>query len=108
MPRENADDTTPVVITDAAPPASDDLSARQRRYLVSMAIRVACFIALVVTPSPWRWLFLAGAAVIPPVAVLFANISSQPPHRAQWVEEPVKDVAALPAAAVIPGEAVPD
>ena len=46
---------------------------RQRRYLWSMLVRTVCFIGLVITPSPWRWSFLLGAAVIPAVAVVLGN-----------------------------------
>lgn len=65
------------VITEARPPASDDLEKRQRRYLISMAIRTACFIGLVITPSPWRWLFIPGAALLPVIAVVIGNVDDR-------------------------------
>ncbi|MES6002286.1 DUF3099 domain-containing protein, partial [Cutibacterium acnes] len=46
---------------------------RQRRYLWSMLVRTVCFIGLVITPNPWRWSFLLGAAVIPAIAVVLGN-----------------------------------
>ncbi len=52
---------------------SEDQSGRQRRYFISMMIRTACFILTVVLPSPYRWFALAGAAVLPYVAVVMAN-----------------------------------
>jgi hypothetical protein len=42
-----------------------------------MAIRTACFIGLVVTPSPWRWLFIPGAAFLPAVAVVLGNLDDR-------------------------------
>lgn len=65
------------LITRARPSSSEDLEARQRRYLISMAIRTACFIGLVVTPSPWRWLFVPGAAFLPAIAVVLGNLDDR-------------------------------
>ena len=58
-------------------PASEDLEMRQRRYLWSMLVRTVCFIGLVITPSPWRWSFLVGAAVIPAIAVVLGNAADR-------------------------------
>ena len=60
-------------ITSAQPSLSSDLPARQRRYLISMMIRTACFIAAVFLPSPFRWVALAGAFLLPYFAVVMAN-----------------------------------
>jgi hypothetical protein len=60
-------------ITDADPGLTDDQRGRTRRYLVAMTIRTVCFIAAVFTPSPWRWMFAAGAVVLPYLAVVVAN-----------------------------------
>jgi len=38
-----------------------------------MMIRTACFVLTVITPSPYRWFFLAGAAGLPYIAVVVAN-----------------------------------
>ena len=62
---------------------------RQRRYLWSMLVRTLCFIGLVITPSPWRWTFLLGAAVIPAIAVVLGNAADRrttdalPSHHAE-------------------------
>src|SRR6266508_1032160 len=64
----------PVRITTAAASRADDISARQRRYLISMGIRTACFIpAFVVGPGWFRWVLIAGAVLLPYVAVVMAN-----------------------------------
>ncbi|WP_229670097.1 DUF3099 domain-containing protein [Microlunatus endophyticus] len=65
------------VITDAQEGASADLKQRQTRYAITMAFRVACFISMIWVPSPWRWILLAGAVVLPYIAVIFANQADQ-------------------------------
>lgn len=60
-------------ITNAPKPLSTDLAGRQRRYLISMLIRTACFILTVLLPSPYRWFALVGAAGLPYFAVVIAN-----------------------------------
>ncbi|WP_368492335.1 DUF3099 domain-containing protein [Cutibacterium sp.] len=64
-------------MTSAKRSASEDLEMRQRRYLWSMLVRTLCFIGLVITPSPWRWTFLLGAAVIPAIAVVLGNAADR-------------------------------
>jgi Flp pilus assembly protein TadB len=60
-------------VTNAQKSLSSDQSARQKRYFISMMIRTACFVLTVVTPSPIRWFFLAGAIGLPYIAVVVAN-----------------------------------
>ena len=38
-----------------------------------MIIRTACFIGAVLTPSPYRWFLIAGAVLLPYIAVVIAN-----------------------------------
>lgn len=38
-----------------------------------MMVRTACFILTVVLPSPYRWIALSGALLLPYVAVIVAN-----------------------------------
>lgn len=65
-------------ITQARPSLREDVAARQRRYFISMMIRTLCFVLMVVFPSPWRWLFLAGAFFLPYIAVVIANAGREP------------------------------
>jgi hypothetical protein len=51
----------------------EDISARQRRYLISMGIRTACFILAIVTSGWLRWVFVVGALVLPYLSVVMAN-----------------------------------
>lgn len=60
-------------VTSAQRSLTSDQGARQKRYFISMMIRTLCFILTVVTPSPIRWFFLAGAAGLPYIAVVVAN-----------------------------------
>jgi len=60
-------------VTNAPVPLDVDISRRTRRYLIQMGIRTACFLLAVVVPGVLRWVFLAGAVVLPYVAVLIAN-----------------------------------
>jgi len=69
-------------VTEAQRPLSEDISYRQRRYLIMMGVRVACFgLALVmfVTGAGWLTAFPAvGAIIIPYFAVIFANGGREP------------------------------
>ncbi|KIR65695.1 DUF3099 domain-containing protein [Micromonospora haikouensis] len=70
----------PILITDAARSQDDQLTSRQRRYVVMMGVRVACVIVgaiLVGAQAPMLWLWLPlcglGMVLIPWLAVLLAN-----------------------------------
>ena len=65
------------VITDARAGQSKDIHRRQRNYLISMAVRTGCFLALVLIQHPVRWVFLLGALVLPMVAVMLVNESDR-------------------------------
>ncbi len=60
-------------VTAARSGASDDLSQRQRRYLISMTIRTICFVLAVVVHGPARWVFVSAALILPYIAVVMAN-----------------------------------
>ena len=67
-----------VRITTARSSAADDMRARQRRYAVSMAIRLVCFVAAVaVGPGALRWVLVAAAVFLPLFAVIMANANDQ-------------------------------
>ncbi|MBN9103423.1 MAG: DUF3099 domain-containing protein [Propionibacteriaceae bacterium] len=67
----------PVLITSARLSKTLDNAARRRRYLWTMGVRVACFLAATVTPLPWNLLLLVAAAVLPTIAVMLANAVDQ-------------------------------
>ncbi|MFC6324415.1 DUF3099 domain-containing protein [Microbacterium koreense] len=72
----------------------DDASRRSRRYLVMMAIRILCFILMIViTPYGWyTWAFAAGAVFLPYIAVVVANNGD--PSRDTVREAPEKAITA--------------
>ena len=51
---------------------------RVRRYALTMTIRIVCFgLMMFVQPYGWyTWVFAAAAAVLPYIAVVFANAGS--------------------------------
>src|SRR6478752_8619459 len=61
------------VITDAHPGASEEQWRRQKRYMITMGFRTACFLSMLFVPGVWRWVLFAGAVLLPYVAVVFAN-----------------------------------
>lgn len=63
----------PVIITNALDPLSADQRGRQRRYFISMMVRTGCFIASIFLPNPYRWFSMAGAILLPYIAVVLAN-----------------------------------
>ncbi|WP_426244427.1 DUF3099 domain-containing protein [Nocardioides sp. LHG3406-4] len=77
MARRHAhDDAAAVRITTAAASREADISARQRRYVISMTIRTLCFVgAILVGPGWLRWVLVAGALLLPYVAVVMANVA---------------------------------
>jgi hypothetical protein len=86
-------------VTTAAPGTSVDVDARLKRYLWMMGIRVACFILAIVVSGWPRWFFIAGAIVLPYLAVVVANArdSRRGPHGA--VEPGAPEHLALPSRA---------
>lgn len=60
-------------ITEAQRGLSREQVGRTRKYLISMGIRTACVIAAIVVPGWPRWVFIAGAVVLPYLAVVIAN-----------------------------------
>ncbi len=70
--RHRAED--PVRITTARRSPSVDTAARQRRYLISMAIRTLCVLGAVAIGEGWvRWVLIAAAVALPQIAVVAAN-----------------------------------
>ena len=80
----------------------DDAHARSTKYLVMMAVRIACFGAMVlVTPYGWyTWAFAAGAVLLPYVAVVIANVGQD--LRAGTAEAPAPSLPSAPGAPAPP------
>jgi hypothetical protein len=74
-------ENSPISITGAQVSLSSDQAGRQRRYLASMLIRTACFILTIFLPSPYRWVALGAAMVLPYLAVVIANAGRETINR---------------------------
>jgi cytochrome c-type biogenesis protein CcmH/NrfG len=70
----------------------DEASARVRNYWITMGIRMACFaLTVLVTPYGWyTWVFAIAAAILPYIAVVFANAVS--PTATSPAESPVQQL----------------
>lgn len=83
-------------ITDAQRGLSQEQVGRTRRYLISMGIRTACVLAAIVVPGWPRWFLIAGAVVLPYLAVVIANAGRENDEPGQvGVSDPAR--YALPA-----------
>jgi hypothetical protein len=60
-------------ITGAQRGLSQEQTGRTRRYLFSMGVRTACVLLAIVVPGWPKWIFIAGAVVLPYLAVVIAN-----------------------------------
>lgn len=81
-------------VTTAHSSRSEDLTRRQIQYAIAMTIRLVCFILAVVVPFGWfTWVFIAGAALLPYVAVILANAAGG--SRGQGLERPEHEIPHL-------------
>jgi hypothetical protein len=70
-------DPEPIRITSATRSHSDEIAGRQRRYIISMAIRTVCFLLAVVFAGGFlMWLFILASFILPYVAVILANANA--------------------------------
>ena len=60
-------------VTSVAESRTEDQARRLKQYLLTMGIRTACFVLLVVVDEWYRWIFAAGAVFLPFFAVVAAN-----------------------------------
>jgi len=63
------------LVTTAPRSHTEDIGLRQRRYLATQALRMACVVLAVALPVPplWKAAFIAGAVVLPWFGVVMAN-----------------------------------
>jgi fatty acid desaturase len=80
MARDRSREPDAVRITTAAASRDADISARQRRYVLSMGIRTVCFVGAIVASMAgihWLWpILIVAALVLPYVAVVMANAAN--------------------------------
>jgi Protein of unknown function (DUF3099) len=63
-------------ITGAAAGLTDDVRARQRRYVISMSVRTVCVVLAFVmwnVSRPFAWAALVAGVLLPYIAVVIAN-----------------------------------
>lgn len=88
-------------ITSARLSPAVDRTTRQKRYLITMGIRMVCFALAIFTPDPWRWVFAAGAIVLPYIAVVLANTGTS--RTTRGVDEVVEiEPLVLPGSGALP------
>ncbi len=90
-------DDTPVLITEAAPSYDEEYSARKRKYLTMMLLRLPCLILAGIFHETW-WLalgFVLLSVPLPWVAVLVAN--DRPPRKAEDVNRYQRSATAIEA-----------
>ena len=63
-------------ITTAPESPGSEMAHRQKRYMISMAIRTVCFVGAIIADGWLRWVLVAAAFVLPYVAVVMANSAS--------------------------------
>lgn len=75
---------------------------RVRRYAITMTIRIVCFALMVfIQPYGWyTWVFAAAAAILPYIAVVFANAGSDSTEAA--AESPVQQIEPVRTAEPLP------
>ncbi len=86
--RRRASSPPPTVhrVTSAQESLTEGQSRRARRYLISMTIRTVCFIAAVLASGWLQWALVAGAVVLPYLAVIAANAGRE---NDRFANEPV-------------------
>jgi Flp pilus assembly protein TadB len=64
----------PILVTTAPVSPADERRSRERRYLITMAVRVVAFVVAIVFATGWiRVVAVILALVLPWVAVVLAN-----------------------------------
>jgi hypothetical protein len=63
------------VVTAARLSHSDDISLRQRRYILTQSVRVVCVVLATMLPVSliWKGVFMLGALALPWFGVVMAN-----------------------------------
>lgn len=79
--RRKPEQTDVYSISGARTSLSDDQRSRQRKYMISMTLRVICFAAAIWTEGTLRWVMLAGSIVLPWMAVVIANAGRESGRR---------------------------
>jgi hypothetical protein len=71
----------PSTITSLPASPDDERRSRMIKYTVTMSVRVLCVVAMLFARGWWLWVFAAGAIFLPYIAVVVANVKSNPGKR---------------------------
>jgi Flp pilus assembly protein TadB len=85
----------PVLVTTAPVSAAEERRGRERRYLITMGIRIVAFIVAIVFATGWvRVIAVILALVLPWVAVIAANAPRRrsPQQPSLYVGEPRREL----------------
>lgn len=106
-----ANSDSPRVITTARLGTSVEMSSRIRRYSITMAFRMVCFVGVLFVHGWLRWALLAAAVFLPYVAVLFANQANQKGMSTtveQGAPADAKQLTAGPEDEIVSGDVIAD
>ncbi len=94
-------------ITGARRSLTEDIKARQTRYLISMAVRTACFLGAIFASGWLRGILFAAAVILPYLAVVIANGGREPAGEPPRMADPqLPAIARAPIRpAPLPGDA---
>jgi uncharacterized membrane protein YdbT with pleckstrin-like domain len=81
-------DDDPYVVTTAAPSPVAERRARERRYLITMGVRVIAFIAAIVLARQGWWFAAAVAIALSLVLPWIAVIAANAPKRTRGAASP--------------------
>jgi hypothetical protein len=95
------------VVTSARISHTDDITLRQRRYVITQGVRIACVVLATTLPVAlvWKGLLMLGAIGLPWFGVVMANAGPTVSRRRQtaMVERPVEQPVRL---ALEPGRVI--
>lgn len=73
--RQDRSEQPVAVVTSAHLSHTDDLALRQRRYVLTQSVRIACVVLATMLPVSlaWKGVFMLGAIALPWFGVVMAN-----------------------------------
>ncbi len=107
--RHDRSDTPAVAsITSARLSHSDDISLRQRRYVLTQGVRILCVVLATALPVSvvWKVVFILGAVALPWFGVVMANAgptAKSKDERNALLQRPVEEPVRL---AIEPGRVI--
>jgi hypothetical protein len=85
-------------VTSLPPSPDEERRTRMIRYSVAMSVRLVCVVLAFIIPDWWRWLFVAGAVILPYIAVVLANTVTS-----NGAAAPIRPGSLVPVTPPVPG-----